>query len=254
MTRTTISLIAAAALLLPTAAVAGDADIGVEWCNKFPDKASCGDLSRCDDLANRMKNYFENNGWTGRFNYGNDWAWEEDYKDPSKGGTDDRYIDTVDIGLYANHGSANGVYFNAKKDDQFLKYDDAGWGDNYDLEWIIFDACSVLDGDSKWNWCSAFNGAHMILGFDTICHDVGDRTEKFARKALNGSVFGSPWTVRQSWYLAAEKTEGGGTYTATMGASNRGDCTSNDYLHGEGSVASDPSPPDYWWWQRHNCN
>jgi hypothetical protein len=254
MTRMTACIVTVAALLLPATAFAGDADIGVEWCNKFPDKGNCGDLSRCDDLADRMYSFFKKKGWTGRFNFGNDGAWEQDFKDNDKGGTDHIYADTVDIAMYANHGAPSGVFFNAKYDDQKLGHGDAGWGDDYDLEWIIFDACSVLDGDSKWNWTGAFNGAHMILGFDTICHDVGDRTEKFARKALTGGVFTSSWTVRQSWYLAAEKTEGGGTYAATMGASNRGDCTSNDHLHGEGSVASDASPPDYWWWQRHNCN
>lgn len=245
---TTIAVAGLLALCLGTAAVA-DLDVGAEWVNKYPDNDSCEDLTRRDDTAQKFYNYFTNKGWTGRFIFGNDGAWEQDYKERSKGGTDDVYIDTVDFGLYADHGNPWGCGFNSKVDDQFIHCTEARWGDDYDLEWIILDACSVLDRDKKWdNWCQAFRGLHMILSFDTLAHDYGSRGRKLGKKVFKG------WTVRQAWYYAAEHTEGSGTWAATMGASNNGDCTSGDHIWGKGSVAQDAWPMDYWWYQRHNCD
>ena len=254
MTKTlSVGLLLAAvgcALALLAAPIAADLDIGVEWVNNYPDNPSCANLSNRDDCAMGMYNYFTSHGWTGRFHWGNNASWETDYKEQGFGnGADNDWIDTVDIAMHADHGNPWGVGFNASHDDQFLHCNECRWGDDYDLEWIVLDACSVLRDEYKWaNWCDAFRKLHIICSFDTNAHDSGSRGEKFAQKLFNG------WTVVQAWFYAAEHTEGSGTYAACMGAAASGKDTYYDHIHGKGSVASDPWPLDWWWWQNHNCD
>ena len=244
-----------AVMMLGLVALAGppavaDRDIGVEWVNDYPDNPSCEDLTNRDNCAKGMYDYFTARGWAGRFCWANDASWETDYKEAGTGnGNDDDWIDTVDIAMHADHGNPWGFGFNYAHDDRTLSCTEARWGDDYDLEWIVLDVCSLLRDEYKWdNWEDAFQRLHIICSFDTNAHDSGSRGEKFARKAFDG------WTVVQSWFYAAEHTEGSGTYAACMGASKSGADTYGDHIWGEGSVADDPWPIGWWWWQHHNCD
>ena len=243
-----VALLGVAMLLaLPLATQAGDADVGVEWCNNFPDRASCDDLSHRDECAERFYDKLRDNGWIGRFCYGNNNAWERDFKDSDNGGWDQSYIDRCDIALVASHGNSNGVSLNSTVDDQRITNSDAIWGDDNDLEWIILDACGCLERGARLGWQPCFDRLHTICGFDTNAHDKSWRGKKMARKLLNS------YTVVQAWWYASETTEGSGTYSATMGVYAPND-TWGDHIHGEGSVASDSDPWTATWYASHDCD
>ena len=70
-------------------------EIGVEYINDYP--GWWNDLSKRDDDALGLYNSLGSAGWVKRFAYGNYWAWEEDFKRWSRGGTEWRYVDTVDL-------------------------------------------------------------------------------------------------------------------------------------------------------------
>ena len=89
-------------------------EVGVEWVNDYPyccrstsSGTVCGnnvcDLSLCDDDAVGAYNRLGGCGWIRRFNYGDRWAWEEDFKGRYKsgGGTEYRYVDTVDLAWFS---------------------------------------------------------------------------------------------------------------------------------------------------------
>ena len=115
--------------------------------------------------------------WLGTFDYGDEWAWEEDFKTQSQGGTDYMYADAVDLVYFAGRGEIYlGGYpvricFNNEHDDYYLYPWEAAWGDQ-DLEWIFIEACWVLYHDgppgcrrkSEIDWAQALQGAHLICG------------------------------------------------------------------------------------------
>lgn len=49
--------------------------------------------------------------WTSRFVYGNTNAWSTDWRRSANGGSENSYIDTVDLAYFAGHGSTNGIIF-----------------------------------------------------------------------------------------------------------------------------------------------
>jgi hypothetical protein len=184
--------------------------------------------------------YAYSSSWVVDFGWTNDNAWEEDFKVTSMGGTDTHWADDVDLMLFAGHGSPTGFYFGSTVDDHQLHYTEADWGDQ-DLEWIIIDACKVLqDNSSKWNrwgW-PVFKGLHYILGYNTSTYDVDTRGEDFIKYAMG---YGD--TVRNAWIKATQLSESG-TKAAYMRADKSGvSDTYNDHLWGFGYVSPDPVNP-----------
>ncbi len=135
-------------------------------------------------------------------------------------------------------------------DDGAAKNTEMTLGD-FDLEWIVFDACQVLEFSGvfdRWGW-PVFRGLHYILGFHTTCLDVGDRGEKFADRLNNG------WSVRDAWIRACQETEGSSTELAYLRADNTslGTDTFNDHWWGQGSVSADPVNPNILFHLRTTC-
>lgn len=224
----------------------GDAyrEVGVEWINIC---SPCGNanLGCRDDVAVRFYNVLRAHGYVGLFNFGNASAWESDFKEPH----DQYYVDACDIVYHADHGNhCRFAFGNTSHDDCRLWASEARWG-NQDLEWIVLDDCSCLPRNFGWTcWTGAFQGLHLICGFDTGAHDYCSRGERFANKLVAG------WTVLQAWFYACETTEGDGTYAAVMGAVKGSQDSYYDHIWGFGSVCSDPYPMNYWWWCNHNCD
>lgn len=246
-TATALAACVLLSLLCTGGALASDTDVAVEWINKFPDLSGASRLYFRDNCAEGFYDELTSHGWSGRFCFGNDDAWEDDFKDPSNSGNDDDYVDGRDIVMIATHGNPDCFVFNSSHDDQYLYSSEAIWGDDTDLEWIVLDACGCLENGEHVDWHSAYSKLHTICGFDTNAHDKPNRGEKFAQKLL------SSYTVVQAWYYACEATEGSGTDCATMGV-YRPHNTRGDYIWGEGSVADDSSSPTAFWYNSHNCD
>jgi hypothetical protein len=234
-------------LLVPTI-LNSDTDCGVEWINTYP---VCGfdELSGRDDTAVGFYNVLTANGYTGRFNWGNQSAWACDFMDQGvvSCGNDNLWVDMVDICYHADHGNVGIFGFGVEQDRCIVSAGDCRWGDDYDLEWIVLDDCSCLRQGEYGVWWPTFQKLHMILSFDTNAHDDGSRGGLFANKLVAG------WSVKQAWWYACEQTEGPSTYAAIAGASNGDTSIYNEHIWKFGYVAPDPVPLAWWWWTHHRC-
>lgn len=220
--------------------------IGVEWVNLYHGRAD--DLRNCDECAERF--YDELNG-TRVFNWGDDSAWDQDFEQP---GTDEDYADNVDIVFFAGHGTAEtatspSILFGvATHNNGFAGSSSMRLGDK-DCEWIVFDACRVVNRDYRYDWLGTFTGLHYILGFHTNANDSRNRGKYFARRLNRGK------TVREAWIRACKLTAGDWRQLAYLRADDTsiGTDTYNDHWHDEGHVSSDPDNPDAFWYYRADC-
>ncbi|MFX1532483.1 MAG: DUF6345 domain-containing protein [Promethearchaeota archaeon] len=206
--------------------------IGIEWVNKYHGRSK--DLKNND---NNARGFYNKLHGVRQFEYGDDLAWDQDFEESGVGsptaGTDQIYADNVDIIYFSGHGGSAGPSFGVTKyDSGRARHSEIRLG-NRQCEWIVFDACSVLDSGSIANWENVFNGLHGILGFENSCYDRDDRGKKFA-EFLNAGFF-----VYLSWVLACIETEDSDVSWAFLFAQQ----SVFDCWHGKGSVSSDPIAP-----------
>ena len=250
----------AVAFLLPAFTANDDAnlkEVGVEWVNQY--NGTNPNLSACDDDAVGFYNTIGSKGWTKSFNWGDNNAWEQDFKSPEKpgGGDDVSYIDNVDFAYFSGHGSPTGIYDGTTIDDTKLANTDAVWGDK-DLEWITLSACQTLQDPGmfdRWGW-PVFKGLHMILGMHTVMSDTPDAGTYFVRLMTGDAAypaFGTKYTIKEAWRLACWNALPAGQYCAMLGAAGSGGDSWNDYLPGYGSQVPDPYPISYLWYIKYNC-
>jgi len=211
------------------------------------------DLSECVNEALLFQNEIAlraGTTWWTSFGFANNSVWETDFKVEGLGGADYLYADNVDLMLFSGHGSSNGFYFGTWNDDPQLHWTEAQWGDQ-DLEWIIIDACCVLNNAdnnvwNRWGW-PVFKGLHYILGYSSTTYDVNTRGRDFIKYA---TMYG--YSVRNAWYWSTVISEDGTTaaYLRADDATIPTD-TYNDHLWGFGYTSPDPVHPttlyySYW--------
>jgi hypothetical protein len=235
--------------------------VGVEWITDWP--GTVNDRANWYYSCNNLYNELGNAGWNKRFNWGNTLAWEEDFKRMDLGGTNNYWIDAVDLGMMCTHGSSawdsyygktlSSVYFSSDHDDWHLTPGDArrALGDN-DLEWLAFDSCSVLRNDSMYYWHETFNGLHLMLGFANTMYVVypGDGGEWGDQMRKKGWwIFGhSAKTVTQAWFSAVEDQQPSGVRARVLAEVLN---NYNDYMWGQGYVSPDPTYNSYYWYWDH---
>ncbi|MEE8390316.1 MAG: DUF6345 domain-containing protein, partial [Anaerolineae bacterium] len=237
----------------------GTAEVGVEWITDWP--GTSADRANWYYSCNNLYNELGNAGWNKRFNWGNTLAWEEDFKRMDLGGTNNYWIDSVDLAMVCTHGSSawdsyygkvlSSVYFSTDHDDWHLTPGDArrALGDN-DLEWLAIDSCSVLRDDSMYYWHETFNGLHLMLGFANTMYVVypGDGGEWGDQMRKKGWwIFGhSAKTVTQAWFSAVEDQQPSGVRARVLAEELN---NYNDYIWGQGYVSPDyPNNGGYWYW------
>jgi hypothetical protein len=242
----------------------GTLEVGVEWINDFP--GTDGDRSHWDESCDGLYNQLLSDGWTSRFHW-TDWnAWETDFKNESLGGSEDTYVDSVDIAMVCTHGSGthdtfwdqdlSSVYFGSSHTDQHLSPGDAymGYGDK-DLEWLAFDSCSVLsDGGpapyyNRGYWAATMNGLHLLLGFKNTMYVWAPGDGLLWGFYMKGfSWFLPPSTVTQAWFQAVDYVQPKVTCARVLA---NDPSNFNDYLHGKGYVSPDPPTDGYYWYLDH---
>ncbi len=227
--------------------VTGPIDVGTEWIG------NCAGLGGSSGNAGGFVQVMRNHGVTIRFNWGNSSAWEQDFKDPSKGGNDTNYADNADFVFYTGHANGNGfVFCNNAHDDTFLNYSDASWGQN-DLEWLTIAACGPLQLDSggkAWyqRWGPAFDGLHLLMGYATVTYDNQREGKLLAKYALGDKGAARP--LREAWALTATDVQSESEIWSVMGVYGSSYVSDfNDHFHGQGSVGPDLRGSDirgYW--------
>ena len=219
--------------------------IGIEWVNKYHGHAR--DLKNRDNCA---RGFYHTLDGIQQFEYGDDLSWDQDFEESGVGsptaGTDQIYVDNVDIVYFAGHGNSDGPTFGVRdKDSGQARHSNMRLGDRQ-IEWIVFDACSVLDWNYYQNWQQIFRGLHGILGFRLTAYDSGDRGKKFAKKLNEGE------TIIRAWIEACEETEADCICSCLFADQSDTD-TFNDHWYGKGYVSPDPTDPTVWGYYMMPC-
>lgn len=191
-----------------------------------------------------------------QFHWTNNNAWESDFKDPSRpGGNDSSYVDDVDATFYCGHANGDGFTFPGLHTDTFLHHSDARWG-NRDLEFLGIAACGPLQttfGGLSWStrWGGAFDGLHILGGYQTVSFDVTGEGFEWAHNMLGLFWWGGAQTVRQAWISMAISQQPSSVQWAVMGAFGSGGVSNwNDYFWGAGPTGPDiPAGSVTGWWK-----
>ena len=176
-------------------------------CQPQPDPLVCRHES-----ANNLINVLKNNGFIEEFNIGDCSAKTAYIVDSSLGGLDSYFADRVDLIYVTGHGAPYTFDFcsgGAPGIDCFLSISDVRLGD-LDAEWIIFDACRMMEtianNPATTPWRGIFHGLHAMLGFKTDTYDqdkncflgvcipvCGKRTQLFAEYLVDGYDVANAW-------------------------------------------------------------
>ena len=223
-------------------------EVGIEWVNDT--RGDIWDTSFNDDSCNELASRLINEGWGQNFAYTDNNAYETDLKDEMYGGYEDFYVDSVDLALVCIHSIVatdqrwqiplDSLFFGTRVDDNYLTPGDAfqAYGDQ-DLEWLAFDASSILSDQSKEFWALSMKGLHLLLGFQNYRVDnYFSEGGLWARFMTGFNICSAPHTVMQAWFLAVDYSQPEDVCARVI---SHGYDSFNDYLTGEGYVNPDPS-------------
>ncbi len=222
------------------------ADDGGAW--ELGVHGSAGNLTQAT-AAERYGMWYWLNGWfTQRYSYNEASAWEEDFKLASRGGTENSYIDSVDLQFYVGHGSpASFTFDNATHDDGTLSAPidcNAAWGDG-DNEWLALTSCQVLADSGIGPMAQCMNRQHLILGFVT---NASAHNNYWDTQAYHfGRYLRYGYNMTQSWFNACDVAQRG--RTARVIAEETSCFNDNPYYS---SVCTDSVDNDYYWYT-HSC-
>ncbi len=191
---------------------ASNYSFGIEAGSDYPPYGSGGaDLPGVVPDANGFRSGMLNYGWSQRFSWWNSSAWERDWRDCSLGGIDcSSGVDRADFVYYAGHGGPGGLSMPSNKDSTWA---DAANARFQLARWVGFASCQTLRAQPNDNsaairrWFNSFQGAHMLLGFNSNMADIafGPRlVENMRMPSFFGIEF--PWaqlTIREAWVMTA---------------------------------------------------
>ncbi len=187
---------------------------GIEQASDYPPYGPGGsDLAGVVPDVSGFRSGMLSAGWTRRFHWANASAWERDWRDCSLGGNDCTYgVDRVDFVYYAGHGGPGGLLLPSNVDSTWFDGANARF---QNLRWVGFASCQTLrvqgfapPAEPIRRWFNAFQGAHMLLGFNSNMGDIafGGPLVDNMRMPTFGGTFPLPWaqrTIREAWVQTA---------------------------------------------------
>ena len=202
------------------------------------------------DSAAGFRSVMQGHSHTVKFDWRGMNAWEQDFKKTAAGGSDSSYVDAVDAQWYTGHGGPGGITFkNTAHQDGSITPSDVRWGDDFNLEWMQLESCEVLKDTTGTNdyfarWAPAFDGLHLLNGFDTLAQCVNGGTGRRFAEYLFPRTFlfwTSPaLTVQQAWRQMATDLEPSGRVWRSISPARSGWVTNlDDKFWGQGNVGPD---------------
>ena len=190
---------------------------GVHAGSDYPPYGSGGsDLPGVIPDASGFRTAMLSYGWTSTYNYWNASAWEKDWRDCSLGGIDcSQGVDRVDFAYYAGHAGAGGLSLPSNKDSSWFDGANARYST---LRWAGFAACQPLrvqgyasGSEPIRRWFGAFQGAHMLLGFNSNMRDVafGPRLVDNMRPVTFLGITLFQRSIREAWVQTAFQMDAG---------------------------------------------
>jgi hypothetical protein len=236
-----------------------------QWATSSPVDPGLGTKDRTDWRARMLADPgtgTESYLWT--FNT----AWEGDYLDPvvphhlgpnpQTTGDDDFWnwgVDSADITLYIGHGAPPLFTFSVTPGLWYNNPKLAGsWGDDADLgyhpaDWLCLLSCEVLSNNyfgltAAQRWGGAFNGLHIMTGFQSLAWAGTGFPATFA----DNMMLGAPQTIVKSWFNSA-KMHGTGQAAALGPIGFGGAIDFNDHYWCKGPVGPTIKQPLIigWW-------
>ena len=235
----------------------GTLDVGAEYpsADAPPWGAGGSDLPYTRDSARHFYDKMRAAGYTGSdsFIYGNSAAWETDWKRAALGGSENNYVDDVDIVFFHDHGGSGGMWIPWGHTDTWVVPNDCAWswGDK-DVEWIGIKSCLTLTDRTGWATC--MNGAHLIAGMITISYGA-DYGGDWANQLLGWYLwpFGwlrSPKTVTQAWFSACDSSQPSSVVARVIAEDWR---HFNDKVWNRGGPVYGDVVDSTYYWQDHRC-
>ena len=197
------------------------------------------------DSAIGFKNVMASHSQSVAFDWRGANAWEQDFHKTSTGGHDNQWVDSVDAQWYTGHGNSGGFTFKSNVPDGSIVPGDARWGDNFNLEWMQLESCQVLrdtngHADYFGRWAPAFDGLHLLNGFDTNATCVGGGTGGRFASYLFPTFWRGALSVSQAWSAMANDLEPGGTKWRSISPMGPGGSFNlNDRYWGQGTTGPD---------------
>ena len=147
-------------------------------------------------------------GWKTKFYLKDETVQENDFKGVSLGGNDNKYIDAVDLFIYAGHGvipndhGAKDYSFalSPSKGGKYAKQSEMFIG-NGNLEWLVTFTCNFLSSKDKDRIGHMARGVHSICGFEDAILLTDDMGEVFIKKLKSGM------SVKQAFFETAKETK-----------------------------------------------
>jgi len=188
--------------------------VGVEWINTFhPGACNQNNLDYRDDHAEGFYSHMGSRGHYQIFHWGNDNAWESDFRDPAFGGDSIRWSEDVDFLYYSDHGGNWGdvmhIAFSAAHANCLGSSDTWRLGSRM-LKWFVLDCCDAVLNTSASHICAVWlppmRGVHQVFGFIGLGHDSwwnAGLGRDFGDDAGNGAALSNAWLDRAySWWLS----------------------------------------------------
>ena len=176
---------------------------------------------------------------------------ETDWKRAALGGSEDSWVDDVDIMFVHSHGNVGSIWIPWGHTDTNVVPNDcaSAWGTK-DLEWLGVKTCLTLADASGWAGC--MNGVHVIAGFTTLSasNEFGGY---WADQLLGWQWLGiwlrSPKTVTQAWFTTCDaRTAGAKARVIAEDTAHFNDKVWNRGGPALGDVVNWPK-----WYIDHNC-
>jgi Family of unknown function (DUF6345) len=253
---------AAAALVQPLQTSAGGRyGFGIEANNDYPPfgVANEGDLPGVVPDANGFKSRMLGYGWSQQFDWRNASAWERDWRDCGLGGSDCSYgVDRTDFVYYSGHGGAGGLALATSINNSWFDGANARFSN---VRWAAFSSCQTLR--AQWSpaasapirrWFNAFQGAHMLLGFNSNMGDIAFGAP-FVDRMLPVTFLGIPLyqlTIRDAWVITAFTMNAGKpSYIYAVGGGV--DPANNKLPQPTAGPLARPFPVSSWHWVWWDC-
>jgi hypothetical protein len=189
----------------------------VEWINNFhPGACNQTDLSYCNAQAEGFYNTMGDHGHTKVFDWGNDNAWETDFRHPDFGGDSLDWSDNVHFCFFDDHGGnwdnllhiafaiAHNHCLGASREWRL----GAGM-----LKWVVFCGCqTVLNTNADHVlavWGGPMQGVHLVMGYIGDSVDswwTDDLGEDFADDANDGDALAKAWCDNAYSFWTGDKS------------------------------------------------
>lgn len=181
--------------------------VGVEWINNFhSDKCHQTDLSYCEDQVVGFYDHMGSHGQIKVFNWGNDNAWETDFRHPDSGGDSLNWSDDVHFCMVNDHGGNAGnvvsFYFSKAHTNCSVPSTKMRLG-RKNLKWLAALGCdAVLNTNADHIvgvWGGPMQGTHIVCGYIGTAADAWwtrNLGRDFADDICGGDTIAGSWVSR----------------------------------------------------------